>query len=345
MADRPPRPPALTLTCIFVGVGCGLLLVNLVSALSSWGSIELQDAVRDALAQEPVKELGLSMDQALDYLRYAVYVGIVLTASGAVFAVYAARGHRTSRVMLTILCGIAFVVLATLGLPGLLPAAFAGLCGWSLWTPDARRWFDQVGGRPVADVPRSATTGADPFASRSASSVGRPLDPPPAAGGPVATTTPTHPSAQPAPVGPVARPRSVTVAVVTTFVACGVVAALGLLLLLVTTVGADAYRTALTEPGIARDLVRSSGVSADEMIELLRVSAVVWLVACVAGAVAALAVVRRVPAGGTALVVVAAVTIGLSVFFLPLGVVTGAAAIVVIVQLRRPESRAWLSTE
>jgi hypothetical protein len=309
MADRPPRPPALTLTCIFVGVGCGLLLVNLVSALSSWGSIELQDAVRDALAQEPVKELGLSMDQALDYLRYAVYVGIVLTASGAVFAVYAARGHRTSRVMLTILCGIAFVVLATLGLPGLLPAAFAGLCGWSLWTPDARRWFDQ------------------------------------AAGGPVATTTPTHPSAQPAPVGPVARPRSVTVAVVTTFVASGVVALLGLLLLLVTTVGADAYRTALTEPGLARDLVRSSGVSADEMIELLRVSAIVWLVACVAGVVAALAVVRRVPSGGTALVVVAAVTIGLSVFFLPLGVVTGAAAIVVIVQLRRPESRAWLLEE
>jgi hypothetical protein len=273
MADRPPRPPALTLTCIFVGVGCGLLLVNLVSALSSWGSIELQDAVRDALAQEPVKELGLSMDQALDYLRYAVYVGIVLTASGAVFAVYAARGHRTSRVMLTILCGIAFVVLATLGLPGLLP------------------------------------------------------------------------SAQPAPVGPVARPRSVTVAVVTTFVASGVVALLGLLLLLVTTVGADAYRTALTEPGLARDLVRSSGVSADEMIELLRVSAIVWLVACVAGVVAALAVVRRVPSGGTALVVVAAVTIGLSVFFLPLGVVTGAAAIVVIVQLRRPESRAWLLEE
>ncbi len=252
MADRPPRPPALTLTCIFVGVGCGLLLVNLVSALSSWGSIELQDAVRDALAQEPVKELGLSMDQALDYLRYAVYVGIVLTASGAVFAVYA---------------------------------------------------------------------------------------------GPVATTTPTHPSAQPAPVGPVARPRSVTVAVVTTFVASGVVALLGLLLLLVTTVGADAYRTALTEPGLARDLVRSSGVSADEMIELLRVSAIVWLVACVAGVVAALAVVRRVPSGGTALVVVAAVTIGLSVFFLPLGVVTGAAAIVVIVQLRRPESRAWLLEE
>ncbi|MCX6405986.1 MAG: hypothetical protein NTV28_03595 [Propionibacteriales bacterium] len=343
MADRPPRPPALTLTCIFVGVGCGLLLVNLVSALSSWGSIELQDAVRDALAQEPVKELGLGMDQALDYLRYAVYVGIVLTASGAVFAVYAARGHRTSRVMLTILCGIAFVVLATLGLPGLLPAAFAGLCGWSLWTPEARRWFDQVDGRPAADVPAPPPAGTDPFASRSAAPGGRPLDQ--ASGETVMTTTPTHPSAQPAPVVPAARPRSVTVAVVTTFVSCGVVALLGLLLLLVTTVGADAYRTALTEPGLARDLVRSSGISADEMIELLRVSAIVWLVACLAGVIAALAVVRRAPAGGTALVVVAAVTIALSVFFLPLGVVTGAAAVVVIVQLRRPESRAWLSRE
>lgn len=337
MADRPARPPALTLTCIFVGVGSALLLVNLVSALTSWGSIELQDTVRDALAQEPVKELGLGMDQALDYLRYAVYVGIVLTASGTVFAVYAARGHRTSRVMLTILCGLAFVALATLGLPGLLPAAFAGLCGWSLWTPEARRWFDAVDGR---DVPAAATTAApaarsDPFAARSADRAARPVE------------QPTHPSAQPVAASPTAapgaRPRSVTIAAVTTFVACGLVGMLGLLLLLVTTIGADAYRTALTEPGLAQDLVRSSGLDVDEMIALLRISAIVWLVASLAGALAAVAVVRRVAAGGTALVVVAALTLGISVFFLPLGLLSGAAAIVVVVQLRRPEARAWLA--
>ena len=46
-------------------------------------------------------------------------------------------------------------------------------------------------------------------------------------------------------------------------------------------------------------------------------------------------------AGAVALQVVCAVTIAVSAFFLPLGVVTAGAAIVVLVQLRRPEARAW----
>lgn len=336
MAARPARPPALLLTCVLVGVGSGLLLVNLVSALGSWGSIALQDAVRDALAQEPASELGISVDQALEALRYAAYVGVALAASGLVFAVYTARGHRTSRVMLTVLLGLAFLLFAALGLPGLLPALFAGISAWSLWTPDARRWFDQVDGRAVPAAAAAATPARhDPFAAPRPT----PADAPAAGVVPGSVDpAPADPSV-PTPGG--ARPRPVRIAVVTTVAACALVGTFGLLALLVSTLGADAYRSALDQPGTAQDLLRSSGIDADELIDLLRISSTVWLALSAAGLAAALAAARRVAAGAVALQVVCAVTIAVSAFFLPLGVVTAGAAIVVLVQLRRPEARAW----
>lgn len=340
MADRPPRPQALTLTCIFVGVGSGLLLVSLVSTLSTWGSIELQDAVRDALATEPLQEAGIGLDQALDALRYAAYVGVVLTASAAVFAVYVARGHRASRIMLTVLCGLAFLVFAALGLPGLLPAAFAGMCGWSLWTPDARRWFDQLDGRAVADLPAGARSRAtDPHAPMPPSST--PEAPAQAEYPSAGTGAPTVVSDAPARVA--ARPRSVSVAVITTVVSCALVGFFGLVALLVSTIGADAYRAALEQPGMAQDWLRASGVDADQVIGLLRLSSALWLALSVVGAAAAVATAKRVHAGAVALQLVAVLTVVVSVFFLPLGIVTAAAAVVVWVQVRRPDARAWLA--
>ncbi len=337
MAARPARPPALTLTCVFVGVGCALILIDLVSTLSSWGSIELQDAVRDALAQEPFREAGIGLDQALDYLRYAAYLGVVLAASGLVFAVYTARGHRASRICLTVLCGLAFLTFAAIGFAGLLPAAFAGVCAWSLWTPDARRWFDQLDGRaPAAPAGAAAASlrpggSQDPFAAHPASS-----DVTPVAEERVGVPGTSTPSG---------RPRSVSTAVVVTVVSCLVVGFLGVVMLLVSTVGADAYRDALTQPGLGQDMLRASGLDAERVVQLLRISAAVWLVLCAAGLAAAAATARRASAGGTALRVVAIATLVASVPFLPLGLVSGGLAIVVLVQLSRPESRAWLAGE
>lgn len=341
MADSPPpRPPALLLTCIFVGVGSGLLLVELVSLLSEWGSIALQDAVRDALRQEPARELGISVDQALVGLRYAAYAGVALAASGLVFAIYTARGHRSSRVLLTVLLGLAFLVFASLGLAGLLPAVFAGVSAWSLWTPEVRRWFDQVDGRTSAPALAGAAAGrSDPFASRTPTPVD--ADAPAGVDAPAAQSS-ADPAA-PAPVGSTQAPRSVRTALLTTIIACSVVGLFGLVTLLVSTLGADAYRSALTQPGLAQDMLRSSGIDADQVVSLLRVSSVVWLAASAAGLASALVAARRVAAGVVALQVVSAATLVISLFYLPLGIVTIVAAVVVLVQLRRPESRAWFS--
>jgi hypothetical protein len=352
MADRPPRPQALTLTCVFVGVGCALLLLNLVTALSSWGSIALQDAVRDALEREPARELGLTMDQALDYLRYAAYVGVVLTASGAVFAVYAARGHRVSRIMLTVLCGIAFLVFASLGLAGLLPAAFAGVCAWSLWTPEARRWFDQVDGREVPAVagatrrPDAALPSATPTAHPSAQhpSAQDPSGQPPASGPVGRAVTTQEPATRPPGTSATERPRSVTTAVLVTVLSCAVVALFSLLALGAVTLGADFYRTAMEQQGTS-GVFQLSDAEIDRAFALLRIVAPIWLLVSVAGLVAAILTARRSRLGARLLLVLSAVTIGVSVAGLPLGVVTIGLAVLVIVQLNRPDAKAWLAGE
>lgn len=338
MATRPARPQALTLTCLFVGIACALILTNLVGALQSWGSIAMQDAIRSALDSPPVSELGMSVERAMDLLRYAAWVGVVLTVAGLVFAVYTAMGHRVSRIMLTGLCALAAVTFAAAGLVGLLPALFASISAWSLWSSDARRWFDEVDGRiqpsPATDRPARPTLadlpgGVDPQ---------RVVGPAPGAA-PVAEAAPAPPAASGAP----STPRPVRVAVITTVISCGVVALLGALMLLVSTLGADAYRASLEEPGLARDLVRSTGVSSDEVVGLLRGSAVVWLVLSALGLVSALAAAQRRRSGSVALQSAAFATIAVSVFFIPFGVLTAAAAVVVIVQLRRPEARAWFA--
>lgn len=335
MPDAPRRPSSVTLTCVFVGVGCALLLVNLVSALSSWGSIPLQDAVRDALEREPARELGLTMDQALDYLRYAAWVGVVLTVSGGVFAVYAARGHRVSRVMLTVLCGLAFLVFAASGLPGLLPAAFAGVCAWSLWTPEARRWFDQVAGKDVPPLPSTTSHAhirADPFGGT-----------PP---GSAAPSPPTAPAAGEQVARPARRrPKSVQIAVVTTIVSCVMVGLFSLLALLVSTLGADFYRTAMEQQGTT-GMFQLSDAEVDRAFSVLRVVAPIWLALSVAGLVAAILTARRSRGGAVALVVTASLAIVASVpALLPFGLVSIGLAILVIVQVRRPDARAWLAGE
>ncbi len=341
MAAAPPRPPALTLTCVFVGVGSMLLLFELMGLLNDWGSVELQEAVRDGLEAEPLASAGIGLEQALGWLRWVAYAGIVVATCGIVFAIYTARGHRASRVLLTALCALAAFTFAAGGLAGLLPAIFAAVCGTSLWTPEARQWFDALAGKEpavAAGAPAAAArSGADPFAPTTPTSA--------TAGAPSGTPADADAEQASAPTGAAAhRPKAVRTAATITLVACGLVGTAGLLTLLAGTVGADAYRASLEQPGMARDLLEGSGLSADEIVAMLRWASVTWLVMSLLGAAAAIATLRRVRAGVVLLRLTCVLTVAVSVLFLPVGVVTAAAAVVVFLQLRRDEVGAWLRT-
>lgn len=365
MPAAPPRPPALTLTCAFVGAGSLLALFQLMGFLSDGGSVEVQDAVREGLAAEPLAGAGIGVDQALEWLRILAYVGLVLATSGAVFAFYTARGHRPSRIALTVLCVLTAVAFAAAGLAGILFALFAGMCAASLWTADSRRWFAAVQDGAVQDgrgqdgrgqdgkksTREHATTVSRPRTGKSGESASRP-DP---FGGPspvpAATASPdesgtsgeAEAGAVPRPDAsvPARRPAPLTSAAVITLVSSALVGLFSLLTLLTSTLGADLYRDALSQPGMAQDILRSSDVTADDLITATRWFSAAWVALCAAAIPSAVAALRGSPGGVVGVRVCAILTLPLSVLGTFAGVLTGGAAIVVLVLLARPEVKRW----
>jgi len=131
------------MACVFVGVTSAILFASVMSALSNWGSVELQDAVRTAANEPRFKDLGLTAAELLTWTRRILDGLVLVSIAGVVFSVFAARGHRASRVYLTIMCAIACLMfVATGGWVGLLPSAFAVLSAVRLWSPESKAWFE-----------------------------------------------------------------------------------------------------------------------------------------------------------------------------------------------------------
>ncbi|WP_229054432.1 hypothetical protein [Aeromicrobium sp. Leaf350] len=142
MSEELRRPPAVTVACIGAAFAAFLILTNVVSLLSDWGSLELQEVVTTALEEAGVAA-SISLDTVLAWLRVGFYVVTVLAIATMVFAVYAVRGDRTSRVALTVLSGFSgFTLTLVGGLWGIFPAIVLIAVAIVLWTPEARVWFD-----------------------------------------------------------------------------------------------------------------------------------------------------------------------------------------------------------
>lgn len=326
MPEAPRRPTPVTLACLFVGFSSLLVIVNLMAALSDWGSISMQDGLEDVLTTEPVASLNLTMDQLLGYLRIAAQVVIVLAVATGVLAIYAARGHEPSRWVLSGLLVLTAITFAASGVAGLLPGLLAAVCVSALWSRDARRWFAEKNGRAVPEQAgaRAEVTAGPPATDLFAEVPAAQADVPPP--------------------GPTQRPRSLELAVWLTVGFSAMTVLAGLLGLVAITAGADAYRQALEEPGFAQDLMRGSGWTTDAMITFLRVAMISWVVLGVLGLAAALWARTGRRAGVVTLFAMCVVTLVAAVLFLPLSLFSGIAAVVAMVQLNKPETRAWTQT-
>ena len=349
MTSKAPRPPAVTSACLFVGLSSALLLYYVVSWLTSWNSLDMQE-VRSDLAGE----LGVSAGQVGSVLRPVLVVLVAVLVSGAVGAIYAARGDRPSRVLVTGVAGTtALVFLTTGGVLGLLPGAFAVAAIVQLWGRDARRWFAVVNGREVPPEP------VRPAAQHPA--VQHPAAQPPAGQPPAGQ----HPAGQPPaappdpqvwpqqwaqhpqqpwrpPVDPRRAPQPVRTLLLVTIIASA--AALGtsaLYLLIYGFVPHDELvRSQLESP-----FAGMVDITETEVRQALRTTAVmsgIGVVLSAAALVAAWAVHRRHPAGPTALFVLSVVTIILGALTI-VGIPWAAGAIWVLVLLRRPDVRRWMA--
>ncbi|MFD1859313.1 hypothetical protein EHW97_02040 [Aeromicrobium camelliae] len=327
-----PRPRSVTLACLYAGIGAAFLFMSLLSVLWDWGSIALQDQIADVLDQQPLAGLELDVQTVLDGLRWVLLAGVVASIAGMVFAVFAFRGDRGSQIGLTVLCGLAALTFLASGLVGFLPALIAVVCIALLWNADSRRFF--AGEEQPLELGAAPAVRQQPSAPQTA----HPAAPPPGGwSGP-----PAPAPAQLPPYLPARRPASVTLSLLLTGIGAAVVAGFGALSLLVVTVGRDEYERTLNEQGFMQDVLRSSRMSADDAIAIITWSAVVWVVlALIALAVTLWAATRRSPAARKALFALSIITLVVSVLFFPLGLLWTAAAVVVLVQVSKPDAKAW----
>jgi hypothetical protein len=329
-ATTPKRPPMLSATCFYLGLFAVVQAISAMDLVGSWNGNNASDRVSGALSA--LRDAGLSQASAESSYKGFITVLAVLAAAGVVFAVYTARGDRASRVGLTVtsvVVGVCFFFGATGGsfmdtLLGALSVAFTT----RLWRGDARNWFRVLAGKEPIEPKRRPTppTPAPPTHAPAA----QPLPP----AGPVQVALPHAPASS-------RLPKPVSIAVWTTLIGSGVAAlGSGLVLLVLALVGND-YEQIVRDSPLANSMLGDSTIDFDQMYRTSMAIFGVTFALSLGGLVAATRILVTKKSGDVLLFVMASVTVVMSILTAPLGLPFTAAAIVVLIQLRKPESRQW----
>ncbi len=333
-----PRPRSVTLGCIYGGLGGILATITLIETLQGWGSLEMQEALVSGLRQVGAEA---NVDALLPTLRWVVMALLVAAIAATVFSFHAARGHQASRVGLTVLAALAGVIFAFAGVAGLLPTIMAALIIYLLWSAPARQWFAVVNGRTPLSL------GAEPSVS-----AGPPAPRPPVYDPAQYPDHPAPPSVapqgagvqQPAPYatpGPAGRPRPVTLALAIS----GVGALFGLFGSGLVLLALVAMRDEVVRQYGSNDLLKgqldSAGLTAEQMVTIGTWLFAAWTLVSLAGVAATAWAATGRASGWWALLIVSVLTAASAAIGLPLGLLWIVGAIVVIVQLTRPETKAW----
>ena len=338
------RPQKVTFACIFVGVSSLIMLVSIGSTLSNWGSIELREQIASLLADDPFRGAGLETGDVLGWLRWVLMAGAAVAAAGIILAIWTAKGHQPSRIILTVMCGLASLLFLAGGIWGILPAAFAIGCAFYLWSSEARVWFALKNGKalPVGSNP---PLGGHAFAAppeaigSNRPEVGAPSVPAGSLAYPAAADAPPLIAVQ------ASRPKSVFVAALVAICASGLVALVCGVNAIAYLVAPDAYVTLLEDQPMLRDsgILDDLGMSVATFAKVIFAVCAAVTILVLAAIAAAFLVIRGSKAGRIALVVLSAITVVLSIVTFPVGLPWTAAAITVIVCLSRPAARAWFA--
>lgn len=301
--------------CAYIGVVCAIQCVTAASAVSSWTSIEGQKDRKSLI--DALVHAGLNRGAAETSYRTFLIIIAGVAAMCVVLAIYTAKSHRASRIVLTVLA----VFVAAYGAIGpffsQIQAIFLVLCVAQLWSGELRRYFR--GEAPAVRTPRPAPVAA----------VGPPVQP--------------DQQVQPVQATRQALPQPISIAAWTGFIASLLVTAFCALMLFAFAVIGGDYDRVLRESKRTANMVRDSGMDVDTLFLVSTIVAAALFVLGVIGLLSSIALLTGRRQGGIALLVMAAVSVVVSIVGFPFGIPWTVAAIVVIVQLRKPESRAWLT--
>lgn len=350
--DAPgPRPRQVTVGGWVVAVASALLVVTVFDAMTHLHSVDTRDALRDALSSGSAKGLGLSVDEAISVIRWALLVAGAAAATTAVLGVFVLQRHTAARVVLSV-AAVPIAVSAVIGGGGrsgsaagvfLLGIVVAGATAL-LWTEPARAWF--AGRVPQTETTPAARPTAPPAPSREVvprTSESRvPASPPRAVSGwgdlppPVAVL-----GADPV-AAPVGSRHQVPVQVRTACILTWVFSALT----------ASVYVGLIVAAAVDRagtvDLVRDSSGISDltatdaELIGALLAMSALMLVWCILASVLAALTWRRQAWASVALLVSCGVATLFEVVGFPFSLLHIGASVTAFVLLLRPSARAWL---
>jgi hypothetical protein len=309
------------MACVFVGFSAFLLLLDLIRALSDWGTIEMQDGLKPALTALRDNGLDVTMGELLGALRWFGLVCVLVLVAAIVFAVYAARGDQVSRIGTSVLAVVTGLLIVPFGWLGLVQALFLLFAATMLWSTDARQWY----------AARQVTEGDAAVAALDGRGV--PSDPWTAP----AQDVPTVETAAPL-VRANHRPRSVLAAGLVTVIGSSLVGGLSAIYLVVYAVARDEYVQ------VVKDGPFSGVYSPAELDTALRAAfwaCLVLVPLAAAGLAAGLSLLARQPVGRAATLALSWVTAAVGVVLVPFGLLGTGAAVAVIILLNRDESRAW----
>ena len=317
-----PRPSVVTLACVFVAVTAFLTLVELVTALMDWATVDMQVWLKPVLRGLAQAGAEVTLVEALRILRWIALALVPLSVAAMVFAIYAMRGDRAARVMTTILAVVAGFVSLPIGIFGMLQATMLFLAAGALWTSEASRWYR---GEPPAEAPVATADAqaSDPEATPAALPAAGPEQTMPASTG---------------------RPTSVMTAGLLTILGSLAAAGFSATFLAVYTFARAAYLDAVRS-GPFSDLLTERELELAMQVSFWVSVAILPL--ALAGVLGGIALLARRRVGRTATLWWAWITaaLGLTPFAFPLGLLATAGAGAVIVLLRREDARRWTASQ
>lgn len=167
--DAGARPSQVTIGGWVIAVASVMLVISVFDSMGNLNSVDTRDQVARALRTGSARDLGLSVDDALEVLRWALFVSGAAAAVTAILGFFVLQRHTAARIALTI---AAVPVVLTSPFSGGFLGVLIGASTAMLWTRPARDWF---AGRPVTQSSRPPF-----FASRSGEDTSRERPVPPA---------------------------------------------------------------------------------------------------------------------------------------------------------------------
>ncbi|RNL60446.1 hypothetical protein EFK50_19150 [Nocardioides marmoriginsengisoli] len=342
--DANARPSQVTLAGWAAVIASVLLVLAVFDAMSGLNSLATRDRLTEAVSGKSFQDLGITVDDALGIMRWAILVTGAAAAAAAILGFFVLQRNKGARIGLTV---AAVPIVLAAPLTGSFLGMFVGAGAAVLWSRPARDWFAGRAPTPPAAriTPPAPTPPPDvaPWQPPVPPTPGAQQPPPmpgwgqaPPAPGPPGPVPMAGPPPQQA--APSAMPRQVRTACLLTWIFSGITALLWVAFLVVLAVDSEPLLTAVKDTP-----TWDARFDDDVLTTALVVTSVFFLLWCVAASVLAVFVWRRAYAAWILLAVCVGAAALVSALAFPVSLVHLVAASFTTGMLVTKPSRDWFA--